>query len=55
MIVLETHPEWRQTAAHATYVWPTEKRDELVAWLWTRPEPALRILADVIEQSEVTR
>lgn len=50
MIVLQTQSEWRSTAAHATYVWPTPARDELVAFLWSRPEPSLRILASVIER-----
>lgn len=52
MIVLEAPWEWHETAAAAASTWPAEKRDELVRWMWSRSEPAIRILADVIERPD---
>lgn len=53
MIVLESPREWHETAMAAAYSWPAAKRDELVTWMWTRSEPAIRILASVLEASDV--
>lgn len=50
MIIIETQPEWLETAVAATNTWPTQHLDDLVSWLWSRNEPALRILASVIER-----
>jgi hypothetical protein len=47
---LDVQREWHATAAAAVHVWPATRRDELLKWLWSRSEPALRILATVIEQ-----
>lgn len=43
---------WNLIGVHAVHVWPQAKRDELTAWLWSRAETQLRILASVIERPE---
>lgn len=43
-------PEWFSTVAAAASQWPGAAASELSAWLWSRPELSLRLLADALDE-----